>query len=230
MSIMSTTVTPRHFAYVAQRTRSEDAFLGQLKEAAVAAGIPAIWISPEQASLMQILLKATGARRVIEVGTLAGLSAIAMARALPPRAEGGLLRTIELVDRHADFAEEWIQRSDVADRVEVLRGAGADVLRSMPDDSADAAFLDADKAGYPLYLKECRRIVRRGGLLMVDNAFAFGQLFDESPTDGEVGAVRAFNDLMAREEGLHGVIVPIGDGLRVAVCERKPDTTPAATP
>ncbi|MEM7308122.1 MAG: O-methyltransferase [Planctomycetota bacterium] len=221
MSSTSTAVTAAHFAYLAERTVPEDAFLADLKAAANEAGIPPIWISPEQASLMQILLKAAGARRVVEVGTLAGYSAIAMARALPPRADGGLLRTIELDPKHASFAADWCGRSDAADRIEVHRGAGAEVLAGFEDDSADAAFLDADKGGYPVYLEHCLRIVRSGGLILVDNAFAFGQLFDENPTDREVPAVRAFNDLMARTPGVHGVIVPMGDGLWVAVVERK---------
>jgi O-methyltransferase len=189
-------------------------FLRDLKAAARAAGIPAIWIAPEQASFMQILLALAGAREVVEVGTLAGYSAICMARALPP---GGRVRTIELLPAHADFASTWAARSDVADRVQVHRGAGQDVLPTFAADSADAAFLDADKSGYPNYLRECLRIVRRGGLIMVDNAFAFGQLFDEHPTDREVPAVRQFNDLMAATSELHSIIVPVGDGLWVGV-------------
>ena len=222
MSSTSTPVTAAHFAYLAERTAGEDPLLAELKVEAEKAGIPPIWISPEQASLMQILLKAAGAKRVVEVGTLAGYSAIAMARALPPRAGGGLLRTIELKQEHAAFAEAWVARSDVADRIEVHRGPGAEVLAGFEADSADAAFLDADKGGYPVYLEHCLRIVRQGGLILVDNAFAFGQLFDEHPADREVAAVRAFNDLMARTPGLHGIIVPIGDGLWVAVVEQKP--------
>jgi predicted O-methyltransferase YrrM len=214
MSAEATLVTARHFEYLAQRTADEGDFLRQLKQAAGAAGIPAIWISPAQASLMQILLRATGARRVLEVGTLAGYSAIAMARALPAN---GQVDTIELEARHADFAETWIARSDVAGRVTVHRGAGLDVLPRLPEGAYDAAFLDADKSNYPGYLQHSLRLVRPGGLILVDNAFAFGQLFDERPTDREVGAVRAFNDLMARERRVQAVIVPIGDGLWVGV-------------
>jgi predicted O-methyltransferase YrrM len=212
MSAESEVVTKRHFDYLAARTKGEDAFLASLKKAARDEGIPPIWISPEQASLMQILLRLTGAREVVEVGTLAGYSAIWMARALP---EGGRVRTIELSTKHADFAERWVAKSDVAGKVQVLRGAGADVLRTMAADSADAAFLDADKASYPIYLKESLRIVRRGGLVLVDNAFAFGQLFDEHPTDREANAVKAFNEVMARTKELQSVIVPVGDGLWV---------------
>ena len=216
MSELSTTVTSEHFRYLAERTRAEDDFLRALKAEARAAGIPPIWISPEQASFMQIVLKASRAREVVEVGTLAGYSAIVMARALPP---GGRVRTIEIERRHADFAERWVARSDVAGKVEVHRGAGKDVLPRFAADSADAAFLDADKVQYGAYLRECMRIVRRGGIIMADNAFAFGQLFDPRPTDPEVEGVRAFNDVMAATPGLHGIIVPIGDGCWVAVRE-----------
>jgi len=214
MSAESEVVTKAHFDYIAARTVREDEFLAELKRAARDAGIPAIWIAPEQASLMQILLRLCGAKEVVEVGTLAGYSAIWMARALP---EGGRVRTIELLDKHADFSELWIERSDVAEKIEVFRGRGADVLPLFADDSADAAFLDADKASYPLYLKHALRIVRKGGLVMVDNAFAFGQLFDETPTDREAPAVKAFNETMARTRGLQSMIVPIGDGLWVGV-------------
>src|SRR6516162_1441656 len=182
-------ITPEHFRYLAARTVQEDDFLRELNRAATVAGMPSISVPPEQASFMQILLKLCRAREVIEVGTLAGYSAIAMARALPRE---GRVRTIELSPAYADFAEHWIARSDVAGRVEVYRGAGQDILPTFADDSADAAFLDADKANYPLYLRESLRIVRRGGLIMVDNAFAFGHLLDEQATDAKVLAVRAF--------------------------------------
>lgn len=214
MSENPTLVTAEHFRYVAERTAGEDEFLRELKRAALAAGIPAIWIAPEQANFMQILLRLCDARQVVEVGTLAGYSAICMARALPPT---GRVRTIEIEPKHADFAREWVARSDVAGRVEVLEGAGQDLLPQFETDSVDAVFLDADKSGYKAYLAECLRIVRRGGLVLVDNAFAFGQLFDDQPTDREVPAVREFNDHMAKVEGLRSVIVPLGDGLWVGV-------------
>ena len=214
MSEEATLITERHVSYLTERTRAEDTFLRDLKREAAAAGIPSIWIAPAQASFIQILLTLGRARAVVEVGTLAGYSAIVMARALP---RDGQVRTIELEPRHADFAERWIARSDVAGKVEVLRGAGLEVLPRLATDSADAAFLDADKANYPNYLKECLRIVRHGGLIMADNAFAFGELFADKPSDKEVAAMRRFNDLMAAEKSLDSIIVPFGDGLWVGV-------------
>ena len=214
MSEIPTLIDERHVRYITEHTLPEDDFLRDLKREAAAAGIPSIWIAPAQASFIQILLRLGRVREVVELGTLAGYSAIAMARALPA---DGKVRTIELEAKHADFAEAWIARSDVAGRIEVLRGSGLDVLPRLASDSADAAFLDADKRSYPLYLKESLRIVRPGGLIMADNAFAFGHLLDAQPTDREVGAMRAFNDVMAKESRIHGVIVPIGDGLWVGV-------------
>jgi predicted O-methyltransferase YrrM len=208
MSEISTPVTADHFRYLAERTTREDAFLRGLKKAARSENIPPIWISPEQASFIQILLMAVHAAEIIEIGTLAGYSAVWMARALPPQ---GRIRTIEKSPRHADFAERWISRSDVARRIEVYRGDAAEILPTFRSDSADAAFIDADKEGYPLYLRESLRIVRRGGIVMADNAFGFGRLLDEA--DPEASAMRAFNDIMAKETGLRSIIVPIGDGL-----------------
>jgi predicted O-methyltransferase YrrM len=214
MSDQSTLVTAEHFRYIAAHTAAEDEFLRDLKRAATAEGIPSIWISPEQASFVQILLRLAGARDVVEVGTLAGYSAIVMARAL--RA-GGRVVTIEIDTKRADFARRWIARSDVADRIEVRVGPGAEVLPTLAERSADVLFLDADKASYPLYLSQGLRVLRERGLVLVDNAFAFGELFAESPRDREVGAIRAFNEHMTQVRDLHSVIVPIGDGLWVGV-------------
>jgi predicted O-methyltransferase YrrM len=214
MSHESTPVSAAHFDYIRSHCEAEDALLRELKDAARAAGIPAIWIAPEQARLLQILLRAARAREVVEVGTLAGYSALVMARAL---GSGGRVRTIEVSAQHAAFAREWIARAAPQAAVEVLLGPGAAVLPTFADHSADAMFVDADKAGYPLYLEQALRIVRPGGLVLVDNAFAFGQLLDAHPTDRGVPHVRAFNELMARCERLEKVIVPVGDGLWVAI-------------
>jgi predicted O-methyltransferase YrrM len=212
MSERSTALTEGYAAYVNAHARPDDPFLVDLRAAAKAAGLPSISIAPDQARFMQLLLAAAGAREVVEVGTLGGYSAICMARALPA---GGRVRTIEVEPKHAEFARAWVARSDVAGKVEVHLGAGVDVLPRLEDRSADAAFLDADKVNYPKYLEQCRRIVRPGGLILVDNAFAFGYLLATDETDESVLAIRAFNDQLAAASDLDGVIVPLGDGVWV---------------
>jgi len=216
MSENPTLVTAEHFRYVTSHTTQDDAFLNSLRAAAAAAGIPQIAISSAQASFIQILLKAARVKQVVEVGTLGGYSAIWMARALPP---DGRVRTLEISPKHAEFARSWIAKSDVASRIEVIVGDARQVLPGLGADSADAMFLDADKASYPAYLEQGMRIVRRGGLILADNAFAFGQLFDQNPTDREAPAIRAFNEVVPKTKGLHGVIVPLGDGCWVCVKE-----------
>lgn len=212
MSETPTPVTAEHFTYLAERTTRDDAFLCDLKDRARAEGIPPIWISVEQGSLMQILLMAASVKDVVEIGTLAGYSAVRMARALPP---DGRVRTIEISSLHADFAEHWISHSDVSNKIDVIRGNASEILPTFVADSADAVFIDADKEGYPLYLRQSMRIVRRGGLILADNAFGFGRLFDTS--DAGASLMRSFNDIMARETGLRSVIVPVGDGLWVGL-------------
>ncbi len=214
MSEQSTPVDERLFQYIESHTTGEDEYLVRLKQEARTAGLPAIWISPGQAAFLQILLRAARARAVVEVGTLAGYSAIVMARALP---EEGRVTTIELEAAHAAFAQRWIEHSDVANRIQLLRGAGVDVLATLPDDSADVVFLDADKPSYPLYLREALRLLHRGGILLADNALAHGELFDAASTNSSVQAMKAFNEIVAKERALQSVIVPLGDGIWVGV-------------
>ena len=209
MSKDSTPVGKDHFAYIAAHTIQEDAFLRDLRAAAAAAGLPEIHIAPEQAALLQILLKLRSARHVVEVGTLGGYSAIAMARALPSM---GKVRTIEIEPKHAEFARSWIAKSDVKDRIEVLVGAGQNLLGMMPGNSADAVFLDADKAGYVGYLKESMRILRPNGLLLAANVLADGDGGKKTRLSETAKAIQAFNDAVAATPGLRAIILPIGDG------------------
>lgn len=214
MSTQSTHVGAELFHYIRQHTLQEDDFLRDLKTAAREAGLPEIWIAPEQGALMHILLRLIAAKVVVEIGTLAGYSAIWLARALP---DDGRLSTIEVSGSRADFAEAWIAKSDVAAKIKVFRGQGLEILPRFRNESADAAFIDADKVNYPAYLAECQRIIRRGGLILVDNGFAYGQLLDDSVRDANVVAMRAFNELLARQRALFSIIVPLGDGCWVGV-------------
>ena len=153
------------------------------------------------------MLRAAKARVVVEVGTLGGYSAIAMARGLPA---DGLVITHEIDPHHAAFAREWIARSDQRGKVDVRLGDAADTLRAVPAESADGMFLDADKPGYVTYLQHAMRILRPGGVLLADNVLAGGDV--ARGATATAAAMRAFLGAVHATTSLRSVIVPLGDG------------------
>jgi caffeoyl-CoA O-methyltransferase len=209
----ATALSPELTSYLRERFGCEDEILRDLRRESVAAGIPAIQIADEQGKFMQVFLKSIGATRVLEIGTLGGYSAIVMARALPPGSE---LISLELKETHAVFARAFVKRAGLEGVVKIVTGAALETLPSL-EGPFDFAFLDADKRNYPHYLEQCVRLVRNGGVIASDNAFAFGQLLDESPTDREAPAMKAFNELVAHDPRFESTIVPVGDGLMLSV-------------
>jgi caffeoyl-CoA O-methyltransferase len=168
-------------------------------------------IAPEQGALMTALVRMSGARRVIEVGTFTGYSALCLARGLP--ADGELL-CCDISEEWTSIARDHWDRAGVADRITLRIAPAADTLRALPDEpSYDLAFIDADKPGYPVYYEEILRRLRPGGLLLVDNVLWSGRVADPSDTGDDTVAIRAFNDLVASDDRVDVVIVPIADGL-----------------
>ena len=214
MSKHSTVVGPELFAFIAARTIPEDSLLSDLRKASYEAGLPEIHIAAEQAAFLQILMRATKTRELVEVGTLGGYSAIAMARGM---GEGGKILTLEIEEKHAAFAREWISKSDVSGQIEVRVGDARDILPMLPAESADAVFLDADKEGYVTYLKESMRILRSGGLLLADNVLAGGDVIAPADTSSFTTSIRAFHEAISNTEGLTAITVPLGDGCLMAI-------------
>ncbi len=176
---------------------------------------PLIEVPSETGALLATLVRATGARRVLEVGTLFGYSAVWMGRVLPA---DGRVDTLELLDEHVDLAEDVIGQAGLDDRVHVHRGPALDTLASL-DGPYDIAFVDADKEGYPAYLEHCLRLVRSGGTIVFDNVAMAGRLVDPDNHEPGVEAMRALHDTLAGHDELHANVLPIGDG--VAVCVRR---------
>lgn len=202
-------------AYTERLYAPEDAILVELRAEMRRRGFPEIQISAEEGRLLQLLLAMVGARRVLEIGTLGGYSAIWMARALP--ADGRLL-TLEIEPAHAELARDFAARAGLADRIDVRLGAAADSLARLEAEGArfDACFIDADKGGYLRYLAAARRMVRPGGLILGDNAFRAGDVLAEE-RDAGAEAVHRFNEALAADPGLLATILPVRDGLAVAL-------------
>ena len=200
--------------YIAGLFSAEDELLSALREEADRTGLPPISISADEGRLLQVLLTALGARRVLEVGTLGGYSAICMARALPP---GGRVLTIEIEEKHAAFARRYIQRAELSDRIEVRVGRALDVLPALDGERFDAIFLDADKEPLPTYFEWALRLVRPGGLIIAANALWGGRVYDGDESDERTKGVREFNRRMSTDPRVLGIIVPTHDGVAVAV-------------
>ena len=186
-----------------------------------AAKLPEIAVSPAQGKLLTVLARAAGARRILEIGTLGGYSAICLARALP--ADGRLV-TLELNPLHAGVARANIARAGLAERVEVRVGPGIALLAHLAAEGGppfDLIFIDADKPSYVAYLEGSLPLVRPGALIIADNVVRQGRILDPGDDANAQGAAR-FNERLAADPRLSAVVLQtVGskgyDGLAIAV-------------
>lgn len=202
--------------YIDRLFPPEDQLLRSLRREAEAAEIPPIQIAPEQGKLLSILVRATGAGRILEIGTLAGYSSIVLGRALP---EGGRLDTLEIDPFHASFARRMIERAGLSGKITVHTGIALDLLeRDLSGELPyDIVFIDADKPNYVRYVDLSLRLLRPGGLLIGDNALAWGEVADATTDREDVQGIRAFNRYVADHPDLDGSIIPSGDGMCIAI-------------
>lgn len=202
--------------YVTQTFAAEDETLKRIRLEIPKQGLPEIMISPEEAAFLHFLVAATGAKQVVEVGTLGGYSGIWIARALP---SDGRLITLEVDEKHARVARENFEKAGVADKVEVRVGDAHQMLPELETQGPfDFVFIDANKDGYPAYLEWSLSNLDVGGVVAAHNAFAFGgKIINEDPSDKSVEIMRRFNQQLAQDPRLVATIFPAGDGMAVAV-------------
>lgn len=210
--------------YLMKTYSADDAILESVVKSTTDAGMPMIQVGPLDGLLLEVLVRAVGAIKCVEVGTLAGYSAIRIARALPTN---GKLYTIEYDPKHAEIARKNIQTAGVASKVEVFTGAGVDVLPSLNDKGPfDLVFIDADKAGYTSYLKWAESNLKIGGIVLGDNALAFGFLTEKNIPEREVKSVEAlrkFNQALGASRVFKSAMIPTGEGLAIGVKIAEPE-------
>lgn len=185
--------------YLTDRLLAQDAALEAALASSAEAGLPAINLPPTHAKLLSLVARAQGARRVLEIGTLGGYSAIWLARALPP---DGRLISLEIDPRHAAVARANVDRAGVGSQVEIRIGAALDLLPQLAAEGAgpfDLIFIDADKANIPGYFGWSLRLSRLGTLIVVDNVIRDGAVIEKTSGDVAVQGVRRLNDLVAAE-------------------------------
>ena len=204
---------------------SEDDALRAARASADAAGLPRIEVSAQHAKLLSLLVRISGARRVLEIGTLGGYSTIALARAVG--ADGSVV-TLEYAQAHADVARGNLERAGVADRVEIVVGAALDSLPALQQrgDTFDLVFIDADKENNVSYVEWAITLGRPGTVIVVDNIARGGRVLDPAPDDEQAKAVRAMFDMMGADPRLDtAAIQTVGtkgwDGFAVALVEQR---------
>ena len=174
-------------------------------------------ISPEQGQFMALLVELMGAKRCLEIGTFTGYSALAVARALP---EDGTLVACDISADYTARAKPYWREAGVAERIDLRIGPAIETLDELLADgragSFDFAFIDADKANYMTYFQRTFDLLRRGGLVCVDNVLWSGAVADPARDDEDTLAIRAFNQALAKDARVSLSLVPIGDGLTLA--------------
>jgi predicted O-methyltransferase YrrM len=171
------------------------------------ADLPAIDVTALQGKFLEILVRATGARRVLEIGTLGGFSTLWLARALP---ENGLVVTLELEPRHAEIAMHNLKIAGLANKVDLRIGPATETLKALAQEHTapfDFIFIDADKASYPEYLQWSIKLSRPGTLIVADNVVRDGKVVDPESPDPHIQGVRRFTELVAAEPRLSTTVL-----------------------
>ena len=213
MSNRTLTLTDDLVAYVQRHGVREHPVLARLREDTAPMPMSQMQIAPEQGAFMALLVQLIGARRILEIGTFTGYSSTAMALAMPP---DGRITCLDVSREWTERARQAWREAGVEDRVDLRIGPAADSLRELDDDAFDLAFIDADKTGYDGYYEGCLRVVRPGGLILIDNVLQGGRVVDTAADDENVTAIRALNEKIAADERVDMTLLPVADGLTMA--------------
>jgi len=196
----------------------EDAILREIRERSVRHGLPTIQVGPMDGLHLEIVARMCGARKAVEIGTLGGYSGVCLLRGM---GAGGFLHTFESDPHHAEVARLSFERAGFAAQVTIHVARALDGLRTIERDGPfDLVFIDADKAGYPAYLAWAEQQLRVGGVVLGDNAFAFGHVHDPGWAGEDAGAVaplRSFAERLSRGGRFRATMIPTEEGLALGI-------------
>jgi caffeoyl-CoA O-methyltransferase len=212
----TTPLTDELYAYLLEHRTADDELLRQLRaETQELMGPRALMqVSADQGTLLGLLVGMMGARRVVEVGTFTGYSALCMARSLPP---DGRLIACDLSEEYAAVARRYWKRAGVADRIELRIGPAIETLRALPEDPwIDFAFIDADKENYRAYYEELLQRLRPNGVIALDNVLWGGRVVSPDDKEPSTRALRDVSDHVARDPRVQSVMLHVSDGLTLA--------------
>jgi predicted O-methyltransferase YrrM len=206
--------------YIEALFARQDAVLVENLKNAGLAGLPSISVSANEGKLLYLLAKISGARRILEIGTLAAYSTTWLARALPPE---GKVVTLEVDPKNAEVARKNLALTGLDGQVEVRVGNAAETMRQMASGRQrpfDLVFIDADKPRYVEYLRLALELTRPGSLILADNLIRSGRVLEAAPSDPNARGAKDFNEALAADPRLESIILPIYrdklDGLSIS--------------
>lgn len=195
----------------------EHPVLARLRAEVAAMPERSMQISPDEGALLAMLVRISGARRIVEIGTFTGYSSTAMALALP---DDGHIVCCDVSKEWTDLARRAWADAGVADRITLRLGPAVETLDELlaagDEGSFDLAFIDADKESYAAYYERALQLLRPGGLVAIDNVLWGGRVADPSAQDSTTLHIKVLNELIAADRRVDHVIIPIGDGLTLA--------------
>lgn len=217
MSRVHTPIVDGLAEYLRQITLHEPPALRNVREESEGHPHASMQTSPEQGQFLNFLVRITGAKRILEVGTFMGYSSTWMALALPP---GGRLTACDLSEEYTRRARQTWREAGVEDRIELRLGPALPTLDALAAEGSagafDLAFIDADKSNYAAYYDRAMNLVRTGGVIAVDNVLWHGRVADPEDRDADTEAIRAFNRKLHDDPRIALSLVPLGDGLTLA--------------
>ncbi len=217
MSNRTLTLDDRTYRYLLEHSLREAPALAALRAETASHPRVEMQIAPEQGQFMQMLARLTGARRAIEVGVFTGYSSLAVMLAMP---EDATLLALDVSEEYTAIARRHWQAAGVADRIELVIAPATVTLdaRIAQGEAGryDFAFIDADKTSYLAYYERLLKLVRPGGLIVVDNTLWGGRVADPAEHEADTVALRAFNEALHRDERIDLALLPIADGISLA--------------
>ncbi len=222
MSNRTLSIDDRIYDYLCDVSINESELLRQLREETTKIEYSVMQISPEQGQFMSLLIKLMGATRAIEIGTFTGYSSICIASAMP---ENGKLVCCDISPQWTDIAEKYWVLAGLENKIDLYIQPAEQTLQMLLDDGAersfDFIFIDADKQNYIMYYEMALRLLRKGGMIAVDNTLWSGAVADPENTEAGTRAIRRFNEMIKNDDRVSQSLLTIGDGLTLILKELK---------
>jgi predicted O-methyltransferase YrrM len=213
MNMKGVPLNDKLYSYIIDTFVEEDDILKQIVIDTEAKNIPLIQISPDNGKFLYLLIKMIRAKRVLEIGALAGYSTIWMARAL---SSDGKVTTLEISEKHAEEARGNYKKAGLEGKIELMFGSALDLLDKLQNEKFDLVFIDADKENSSNYFDKVIGCMNKGGIIACDNTLKHGRVVEENPDDSTKGILK-YNKKVASDPRVESLLVSISDGLTISL-------------